>query len=270
MTNPVVIEATPGTGYLDITREFDAPVQAVFRAHADPELFVQWIGPRGLTSTITSWDFRDGGNYGFEQRDAAGDTYGFRGVFHTVIDEQPDHSDLRIPRSSRRGEPGSAGLRAAPGWPLPAGRPGALFTSAQALERMVAEGMEHGVNEGYQKLDELLRRPVMPDRSDLDRILANRYCVLGTADQAGTPWVTPVFFAPLGPDRLCWVSSPDSRHSRNIAARSAIAITVYDSRSPGRPGRGGLLRRGRKPNRGRTAPRQRWRPSMRGCRRTSS
>jgi len=73
----------------------------------------------------------------------------------------------------------------------------------------------------------------MPDRSDLDRILAaNRYCVLGTADQAGTPWVTPVFFAPLGADQLCWVSSPNSRHSNNIAGRSTIAITVYDSTVP--------------------------------------
>jgi uncharacterized protein YhbP (UPF0306 family) len=53
--------------------------------------------------------------------------------------------------------------------------------------------------------------------------------VLGTADSAGQPWVTPVFFAPLDPDRVCWVSSPDSRHSRNIAQRAAVAITVFDS-----------------------------------------
>ena len=70
----------------------------------------------------------------------------------------------------------------------------------------------------------------MPDRSDIDRILAtNRYIVLGTADEAGQPWVTPVFFAPLDADRVCWVSSPDSRHSRNIAHRAAIAITAFDS-----------------------------------------
>jgi len=70
----------------------------------------------------------------------------------------------------------------------------------------------------------------MPDRSDIGRILAtNRYLVLGTADEAGQPWVTPVFFAPLDADRVCWVSSPDSRHSRNIANRAAIAITAFDS-----------------------------------------
>ena len=48
MSNPVVIDATPGQSYADITREFEAPVAAVFRAHADPDLFKIWIGPRGL------------------------------------------------------------------------------------------------------------------------------------------------------------------------------------------------------------------------------
>jgi uncharacterized protein YhbP (UPF0306 family) len=68
------------------------------------------------------------------------------------------------------------------------------------------------------------------DRSAVDRVLAaNRYLVLGTADEDGQPWVTPVFLAPLAPSRLCWVSPPDSRHSRNIAHRSAVAITVFDS-----------------------------------------
>ena len=70
----------------------------------------------------------------------------------------------------------------------------------------------------------------MIDDSAVDRVLtANRYLVLATADEAGRPWVTPVFFAPLDPPRVCWVSSPDSRHSRNIAHRAGVAITVFDS-----------------------------------------
>jgi len=70
----------------------------------------------------------------------------------------------------------------------------------------------------------------MTDRSTVDRLLvANRYLVLGTADADGQPWVTPVCFAPLEPDRVCWVSSPDSRHSVNLTARAAVAITVFDS-----------------------------------------
>lgn len=57
----------------------------------------------------------------------------------------------------------------------------------------------------------------------------NNYCVLATANADGEPWATPVFFAARVDRELFWVSSPESRHSRNIAIRSAIAITVFDS-----------------------------------------
>ncbi len=60
----------------------------------------------------------------------------------------------------------------------------------------------------------------------------NRYLVLGTADAAGVPWVTPVFYAAAGPSRLCWVSAPDSRHSRNLASRPTVSITMFDSHAP--------------------------------------
>ena len=87
MSNPLVIDAVPGTSYADITREFDAPVEALFHAHADPELFVQWIGPGALHTEITHWDFRSGGGYRFVQRDADGE-YAFRGSFHTVRENE--------------------------------------------------------------------------------------------------------------------------------------------------------------------------------------
>ena len=65
------------------------------------------------------------------------------------------------------------------------------------------------------------------------RLLAqHRYLVLGTADGEGRPWATPVFFAADGEHRVLWVSAPDSRHSRNIAARPEVAITVFDTNAP--------------------------------------
>jgi nitroimidazol reductase NimA-like FMN-containing flavoprotein (pyridoxamine 5'-phosphate oxidase superfamily) len=57
----------------------------------------------------------------------------------------------------------------------------------------------------------------------------NRYMVLATADADGTPWATPVYFAPSDEMHLYWVSSPEARHSRNIALRPEVAITVFDS-----------------------------------------
>lgn len=65
------------------------------------------------------------------------------------------------------------------------------------------------------------------------RLLAElKYLVLGTADDSGQPWTTPVYFAAADPCRLYWVSSPNSRHSRNIADRPRVAITVFDSTVP--------------------------------------
>ena len=58
----------------------------------------------------------------------------------------------------------------------------------------------------------------------------NRYMVLGTADGSGRPWVTPVYFAPEGYRAFYWLSSPERRHSRNVAARPEVSIVVFDSR----------------------------------------
>jgi nitroimidazol reductase NimA-like FMN-containing flavoprotein (pyridoxamine 5'-phosphate oxidase superfamily) len=60
----------------------------------------------------------------------------------------------------------------------------------------------------------------------------HQYLVLGTADGDGRPWVTPVFYTADDEHRVLWVSAPDSRHSRNIAARPEVAITIYDTHSP--------------------------------------
>lgn len=63
-----------------------------------------------------------------------------------------------------------------------------------------------------------------------DLIAANRYMTIATADAQGAPWVSPVWFAPSGDAHLLWVSDPEARHSRNIAARPEIAIVLFDSR----------------------------------------
>ena len=60
---------------------------------------------------------------------------------------------------------------------------------------------------------------------------ANVYMTLATADAEGRPWASPVYFTPVGYTELYWVSSPDARHSRNIAARPDVGIVVFDSRA---------------------------------------
>lgn len=50
MENKTIITAEPGKQEIVITREFYAPRELIFKAHTDPELFVQWLGPRELTN----------------------------------------------------------------------------------------------------------------------------------------------------------------------------------------------------------------------------
>jgi nitroimidazol reductase NimA-like FMN-containing flavoprotein (pyridoxamine 5'-phosphate oxidase superfamily) len=72
-------------------------------------------------------------------------------------------------------------------------------------------------------------------REIIDRSL---YMVLGTADEAGRPWVSPVYFAVSDYTDFYWVSLPDARHSRNLASRPEVSIVVFDSSVPIGTGQG--------------------------------
>ena len=65
----------------------------------------------------------------------------------------------------------------------------------------------------------------------LDIIEQNLYLVLATADEAGNPWSTPVYYAHVGAREFFWVSSPEAQHSRNIAVRPTVGAVVFDSRA---------------------------------------
>ena len=78
----------------------------------------------------------------------------------------------------------------------------------------------------------------MTPEQDLDAVArsivdANRFMALGTADASGTPWVSPVWYVPLSYGEYLWVSRPGTKHSRNLAERPEVAITIYDSHRPG-------------------------------------
>jgi uncharacterized protein YhbP (UPF0306 family) len=61
---------------------------------------------------------------------------------------------------------------------------------------------------------------------------SNMYMVLGTADESGEPWVTPVYFAHKEYREFYWMSSPEVRHSGNVAVRPQVSIVVFDSQVP--------------------------------------
>jgi hypothetical protein len=67
---------------------------------------------------------------------------------------------------------------------------------------------------------------------------ANLYMVLGTADETGQPWASPLYYAPADYREFFWVSAPDARHSRNLEARGQVSIVIFDSSVPIGTGQG--------------------------------
>lgn len=151
------ITAEPGQPRIEITREFDAPKELLFRAHTDPELLTQWLGPRGYTMIVDQYDARDGGIWRYIHRDADGTEYSFHGVFHGT--PSPDGI---VQTFEYEGWPGHVSLETLTFEELPGGRTrlhnNAVYQSVADRDAMIESGMESGVNEGYEQLDELITR----------------------------------------------------------------------------------------------------------------
>ena len=148
------IVADPALPTIVIIREFDAPPDRVFRAYTDPDLVVQWLGPRRLTMRIDQYDARTGGSYRYVHSDDDGTEYGFHGVFHEV---RP--SERIVQTFTYEGFPDGVSLETALFEDL-GGRARvtgtSLMDSIEARDAMLKSGMEVGVREGYERLDELL------------------------------------------------------------------------------------------------------------------
>jgi nitroimidazol reductase NimA-like FMN-containing flavoprotein (pyridoxamine 5'-phosphate oxidase superfamily) len=80
-----------------------------------------------------------------------------------------------------------------------------------------------------------------PDEIVRGIVDAALYMVLATADEDGRPWSSPVYFAHVDCREFVWVSSPDVRHSRNIAVRPGVAIAVFDSTAAISTGQGAYM-----------------------------
>jgi uncharacterized protein YndB with AHSA1/START domain len=152
------ITADPGVPFIDIEREFDAPRELIYRAHVDPELIVQWMGPRGYEMVVDAWEARNGGAWRYTHRDGDGNEYGFHGVFHG-----PASPDVMVQTFEFEGAPGHVSL----GTVSMEERDDrtrvlvhSVYQSVEDRDAVIASGMERGMSEGYQRLDELAARLV--------------------------------------------------------------------------------------------------------------
>jgi len=151
------VTAEPGVPFIDITREFDAPRELVFRAHTDPELLTQWLGG-DFEMVVDRFELRDGGTWRYIHRDGEGNEYAFHGVFHGM-----PTPDRMVQTFEFEGAPGHVALdtltlEERDGRTVV--RIHSVHQSVEGRDAMVASGMEAGLSAGYRRLDELIARLV--------------------------------------------------------------------------------------------------------------
>ena len=154
------ISAPAGVPFIDISREFNAPAELLYRAYSEPDLVKQWLGPRKYEMVIEKWDLRDGGSYRYEHRDDAGNAFGFHGVFHSTAPEN------MVQTFEFEGVPGHVALDKLTFEDLGGGRTmvrtHSVYQTVEDRDGMVQSGMGDGVNEGFDRLEELLERMAVP------------------------------------------------------------------------------------------------------------
>lgn len=150
------ISAQPGGREIIITTVYNAPRDMLWRAYTEPDLIKQWWGPRYLTTNIEKMEVRPGGIWRYVQKDPEGNEYGFHGVYHTLQrpeliiqtfewEGMPDHVSLQIARFEEND--GKTTVNAV-----------AIFETVEDRDGMIDSGMQKGVDEGAERLSELLAR----------------------------------------------------------------------------------------------------------------
>jgi len=139
---------------IQVTREFDAPREVVYKAMTDPKLIPQWWGPRRDTNTVDKMEVRPGGKWRFVSTGPNG-TYAFRGEYREIIPGEKIVQTFEF-------EPMAGHISVETGTltDLPGGRTlfttRSAFTSKEDRDGMVQSGMESGLRETYDRFDELL------------------------------------------------------------------------------------------------------------------
>ncbi|WP_308992477.1 SRPBCC domain-containing protein [Mariniflexile litorale] len=80
MANKTIIKVEPNKQEVFIEREFDSPVEFLFKAHVEPKLVAQWMG-----TNVIKLENKKHGSYHYETTDPHGNKHGFHGTFHEIL-----------------------------------------------------------------------------------------------------------------------------------------------------------------------------------------
>jgi len=145
---------TPTDRKIVTERVFDAPRDRVYAAFTDPELIPRWWGPRRMTTTVDEMNVKVGGRWRFVMSEPAGPDQAFKGVYREIVPNErivqtfeweglPGHVIVETAEFEDLGERALV-------------RTTSLFHTTAERDGMLASGMESGLTESHDRLEELL------------------------------------------------------------------------------------------------------------------
>lgn len=161
-TNSKLTITKPSALELRITRDLRAPRHLVFEAMSKPEHLRNWYGPRSMKMTVCEVDLRVGGAWRCVQQAPDGSEHAFSGVFKEIVpgerivqtegyEAMPGHDYLNTTRLTERDGVTTVEVTL-------------LYQRTEDREGHLAAGMEPGMSESYDRLQELLTSTDTSDR----------------------------------------------------------------------------------------------------------
>jgi uncharacterized protein YndB with AHSA1/START domain len=161
--NKATIIARADEPILIIERQFDASPEKLFAAITRKDLVAKWwIGP-GYTTKVEELNATTGGSWNFVQTNSEGHQFHFRGVFHLVVPPSEGRAALIIQTTEYEGlaEPGHVGLQKVELISKEDGKTNLVstgtFLNVEDRDMLIRNGMETGMQNSYNKLDEVLK-----------------------------------------------------------------------------------------------------------------
>ncbi len=145
---------TPTDRQIVTERVFDASRDRVYAAFTDPELIPRWWGPRRMTTTVDEMDVKVGGRWRFVMSEPGGPDQAFKGVYREIVP-----NEQIVQTFEWEGLPGHVIVETAEFETIGEGtrvRTTSLFHTAVERDGMLASGMESGLAESHDRLEELL------------------------------------------------------------------------------------------------------------------
>jgi uncharacterized protein YndB with AHSA1/START domain len=162
--NTTKMIANPGQQEVLFIREFNAPREEVFKAWTTPSLYTRWAGPRQIKSCLEVFNPRTGGSYRILHKDSLGNTFTTRGIYHEVKPPERIVATFENESGPDKGHPVLEVFNFdAISDRLTRVTARLLFLTGADRDGMLQAGIEQGMLESHERLEELLANSHVED-----------------------------------------------------------------------------------------------------------